>query len=256
VFPNSIAISHRDGAGTIPLSKVSKEIQAKYSYNPTAAAEYAALKAAHLQYKKDKAEQKHEDKTSVVDKPIEPPKPSLLSQIKQLIPFLEPSPTPTPSPTPPPPTPEEQLQALVSDAPVEATKLAVLCEQYPVQANSILKGKQIKVSGIIKQLWVRGIQSADMDIDLVGTPRKDVVFSTDYARYYTGHTGSSNYSYKLVKSGKRLLMYSSHRKTGGGEFTTLDRVVHTEGDKVTLEGLIEVVGPSDIKIHYAKGIVN
>lgn len=257
VFPDSIAISHRDGAANISLSKVSKQIQTKYGYDPANAAEYVALKAAHLQYNKDKkikAEQKQEEKASVEEAPTEPPKPSLLTQIRQLIPFL--APTPTPSPTPPPPTPEEQLLALISDAPVEATKLTVLCDQYPAQANVILKGKQIKVSGIIKRLWVRGIQSADMDIDLVGTPRKDVVFSTDYARYNAEHTGSSNYSYKLVKSGMRLLMYSPHRKTGGGEVTSLDRVVHTEGDKVTLEGLIEVVGPGDIKIHYAKGILN
>lgn len=94
-----------------------------------------------------------------------------------------------------------------------------------------------------------------MDIDLIGTPRKDVVFSTDYARYNTEHTGSASYGYKLVKSGKRLLMYSPQRKIGGGTYNTLDHVVHTEGDKVTLEGLIESVGPGDIKIHYAKGIL-
>ena len=154
------------------------------------------------------------------------------------------------SPTPPP-TPEEQLQAMIRGAPVDATRLAVLCEKHPSQANVILTGKKIKVTGIIKRLMVRGIQSADMDIDLVGTPKYIVTFSTDYARYNTEHTGRQSYAYKLVKSEKMLLMYSN-----GGSYSTLNHVVHTEGDKVTLEGHIESIRPSSIKIHYAKGIVN
>ena len=90
-----------------------------------------------------------------------------------------------------------------------------------------------------------------MDIDLVGTPKYTVTFSTDYARYNTEHTGRQSYAYKLVKSGKVLLMYSN-----GSSYSTLEHVVHTEGDKVTLEGHIENIGSSSIKIHYAKGILN
>jgi len=55
-----------------------------------------------------------------------------------------------------------------------------------------------------------------------------------------------HFDFKLVKSGKMLMKYSN-----GGSYSTLDHVVHTEGEKVSLEGLIENIGPSSIKIHYA-----
>ncbi len=260
VSPDSISFIHRDGAITLSLADAPKDIQTKYRFNSAQAEEYALLKAAHAQYKKEKANQEEEDQQKpviVADKSVEPPNPSFLSQIQQAIPVVTSNPTPSPtlSPEPtPPPTPEEQLQALVSGSPVDATKLANLCEMYPSQANLILKGREIKVTGTIKKLWVKGIQSADMDIDLIGTPKRNVVFSTDYARYNTEHTGRQSYDYKLIKSGNILLMYSSHRKLNGGSYETLDHVVHTEGEKVTLEGLIETTGPASIKIHYAKGI--
>lgn len=162
-----------------------------------------------------------------------------------------------PLPPPPPPRPltaSEQFQSLLSCAVVDAQKLADLCERYPSEA-SILKGKRLKVKGAIKQLWVRGIDSADMDIDIVGTPRKEVVFSTDYRRYNTAHTGRQNYNYELVKSGQRLLLYTKRRgEKGQGSYQTLGRIVFTEGETVTLEGIVEVTGPGDVKIHYAEGI--
>jgi len=162
----------------------------------------------------------------------------------------------TPTTPTPPPTPEDQLQALLGGSPVDAAKLAALCEQFPQKANTILKGRKIKVIGTIKRLLVRGIDSADLDIDLFGTSRFNVVFSTDNSRYNTEHTGYQGYGYKFVKSRNRLLKYSFQQKMDGGNYTTLDRVIYTEGEKVTLEGFIEAIGPTRIKIHYAEGIPN
>ena len=51
VFPDSMAIIHSSGALTIPLADVPKDIQTKYHYDPTSAAEYASLKVSHAQYR-------------------------------------------------------------------------------------------------------------------------------------------------------------------------------------------------------------
>ena len=164
------------------------------------------------------------------------------------------------SESPPPPLPprpltaSEQFNSLLGGEVVEAQKLVDLCERYPSEA-SLIKGKRLKVKGVINQLWVRGIDSADLDIDLVGTPNKDAVFSTDYRRYNRAHTGRQNYSYELVKSGRRLLLYTKRRgERGQGSYKTLGRIVYTEGETVTLEGIVEVTGPGDVKIHYAEGV--
>ncbi|MFZ4482444.1 MAG: hypothetical protein ACOYOL_00515 [Chthoniobacterales bacterium] len=260
VYPDSLSIIHSDGAITIPLADAPKEIQTRYNYDPVYAAEYASLKASHAQYKADIATQAGREQAKEAPGIIEPtgsPQPSLSDQAAGLIALIAPTPTPPPPSATPPPTAKEQIEAMISKLPVDSTRLATLCTQFPSESNDLLKGKQITVSGQIKQLWVRGIDAADMDIDLVGTPTKDVVFSTDYSRYNTLHTGKQSYGYKLVKSGTRLMMYVTvEKRRGKGTFTTLDRVVHTEGEIVTLEGLIERTGPGDIKIHYAKGVVD
>jgi len=201
VFPDSLSIIHSDGAITIPLADVPKEIQTRYSYDPIYAAEYSSLKAAHTQNKTDKAKQAERGQAKEepgIIKPTGTPERSLSDQAAGLIALLAPTPTPPPPSATPPPTAKEQIQAMISKLPVDAVALATLCTQFPAESNDLLKGNHITVSGRIKQLWVRGIDAADMDIDLAGTPKKDVVFSTDYSRYNTLHTGKKSYGYKLV----------------------------------------------------------
>lgn len=105
VFPDSIAIIHRDGAITIPLAKVSKDIQRKYSYDPAFAEEYVSLKAAHAQYKKAKLKEEERAKaesSGTVSEPEKAQAPSLLDQLQQAIPAFASSSSPSPAESPTP----------------------------------------------------------------------------------------------------------------------------------------------------------
>lgn len=269
VDPDGLLIAYPDGVVKLKFKKLPPAIGVKYGYNPSAEAEYLAREQLNQLAAYDKAvlTKEHAQHNCIKKDVLTPPSQTNISPksttffssltdriksgINRSVAWAFPTPTPAPTP-PPPPTPEEQIQALTKGSVVDASRLASLCEAYPSQAKAILQNSRIKVSGTIHRLAVLGVNSADLEVDLQGTPNRDIVFATDYERYNSEFTGTGGYGYKIVKTNNRLLLYHL-----GDSYncTAFERILYTIGDKVTLEGLIDYIDNNGaFKIHWAKGI--
>ncbi len=242
LLPDSISILHRDGAAVIPLADLDTGLQQRYRYDPAAAQAFADLKQAHEQYRR--STQATRDGAPATTEPSSPspeaaPWETAWKWICEKLGWNEP-------PPPPPQTPDQEIATALSSGTIIATRLASLVSKYPEEAARFLKDRQIRVTGVIKSIHVRGSKSVDIEIHLEGQGERDVSFATDVARYFR-HDHRTHYNYKLVKEGQRLLLYRASSDTAGMEFS---EILYTIGDQATLEGLVERVGAGDIAVHW------
>jgi len=276
VEPDGLVIAYADGVKKLKFQNLPAEIGKQYGYNPAVAAQYLAQQqasAAASYYAKIQSTQPASISQNIATESTTPPSKKSTPQIKSenaspsffkrflslglrhLFPWAFPT---IAIPPPPPiatPTPEEQLQSIAAGTLIDSSKLASLCELYPMQAQVILKARRVKVTGRIKRIMVRGISSADFDVDLEGTERFPVNFTTNYDTYNTEHTGSDSYGYKLVKEGRSLLLYSERMTRDVGRITAFNRVICTINDLVTLEGGIKNISKyGEVEINWAPGI--
>lgn len=265
VLPDAVTILHESGVTSLPMDALNPALQRRLGYEPEAAEAYRSLKLAHSMYQARKAARAARV-AEQAEKKGDGAEETLFHRIAAMTKRAIGSPTPTPTPQPEPeptpaapPTPEEQFEALLERPSMEAVELAELVDRHPAVAARILKNRRVVVAGEIRNLWVRGMDGTDLDVELRGSGSRDVCFSSDYRRYFRQETTGGMFAHKLVKEGRKVLLYLRDRFPERNSSRirrreAFDRILYTEGDRTTLEGIVERVGTGDIHVHWSKGI--
>jgi hypothetical protein len=151
---------------------------------------------------------------------------------------------------PKPQTPEEKILAVTSKNPVPATELAQICDEFPQQAQKLLKDRKMDVVGVVKKLWSRGSSDSDYAIDLLGTPKRVVTLYSEFSRYFAA-TGSVNTSVRFKKIGVELLAHEEPNRTRSKTIdpsTVQAWVVCREKEETKQTCIFERIDPGSIKL--------
>lgn len=82
----------------------------------------------------------------------------------------------------PEPTMEEQIQPIAQSGHANSTQLATLAISHPALLTKTLRGRRLSFSGVLQKALVRGVAADELSLDLAGTPRKKVFFSSNHQR--------------------------------------------------------------------------
>ena len=167
----------------------------------------------------------------------------------------------------PPPvavSPEQEVAALVEQSVMPAKELAALCAKYPKLVTQALKHKPVAVSGVLSKGLVSGVNSNDLSLELVGTPKLKISFQSDFGKK---ERWGGPASFRFQKRGKEIIKISevkiaseprsrsgSLESVGGGvgarplvATQITEQILCREGNAITLSGEFRHIGAGWIK---------
>ena len=186
-------------------------------------------------------------------------------------------------------TPEQEIESFVSQGTVSAVELAEIVDKYPELVRKALRDRRITVTGVLQKAVVKGVGSHDLILDLEGTRKRKITFTSDVNSYARANNQLGVSKQKFQKLGRDIVVYESAPKTakapGGGALQKMlggiqppppqpepdseapsheakqtlgptERVVFRELDNVTLEGIFQHISNAAIFIEWrpAKGL--
>jgi len=180
-------------------------------------------------------------------------------------------------------TPQEQIEQLMTGGSVSATELAKITDKFPDLVAKKLRNRRITVTGVLKKAVVKGVGSHDLILDLEGSPKRKITFTSDVNGYARANNTLGASNQKFQKHGRDILTYQSSSKatlgsSGAGVIQKLlghktpsmpksvptgdspedaekpkgmtQRVVFSESDTVTLEGIFQQITNTVIYIDW------
>ena len=180
-------------------------------------------------------------------------------------------------------TPEQEIESFVSQGTVSAVELAEIVDKYPELVRKALRDRRITVTGVLQKAVVKGVGSHDLILDLEGTRKRKITFTSDVNSYARANNQLGVSKQKFQKLGRDIVVYESASKSakasGGGalqkmlggavpaapqpkpdsEATSQDpkqtsgpteRVVFRDLDTVTLEGIFQHITNAAIFIEW------
>lgn len=156
-------------------------------------------------------------------------------------------------PTPAQPTPpEEEIPQFIRQNPIQAKDLAGIAEKYPALVAAALKDRKIRVRGVLKKAFVKGVGGNDLILDLEGNGKRSVCFVSDINRNRL--VVGDEARYKFFKQGREILVqkgYVSKKEQKNSEKSVEEeKVVFRELEIVELEGIFEHLTPTAINIEW------
>ncbi len=130
------------------------------------------------------------------------------------------------SPEQPEITLEQQVQAIAQSGHTTAEQLSALAEQDAALVTKILRGRYLSVSGTLQKALVRGVAADELSLDLTGTGRKKVCFSSNHPRL--ANKGSYTPTHKFEKAGANIFMITQAKKevpSGGRDSEGMARAI-------------------------------
>jgi hypothetical protein len=180
-------------------------------------------------------------------------------------------------------TPEQEIESFVSQGTVSAVELAEIVDKYPEFVRKALRDRRITVTGVLQKAVVKGVGSHDLILDLEGTRKRKITFTSDVNSYARANSQLGGSKQKFQKLGRDIVVYDSAPKTakapGGGALQKMlggiqppppqpepdseapsheakqtsgptERVVFRELDTVTLEGIFQHITNAAIFIEW------
>ena len=180
-------------------------------------------------------------------------------------------------------TPEQEIESFVSQGTVSAVELAEIVDKYPELVRKALRDRRITVTGVLQKAVVKGVGSHDLILDLEGTRKRKITFTSDVNSYARANNQLGVSKQKFQKLGRDIVVYESAPKTakapGGGALQKMlggiqppppqpepdseapsheakqtlgptERVVFRELDTVTLEGIFQHITNAAIFIEW------
>jgi len=180
-------------------------------------------------------------------------------------------------------TPEQEIESFVSQGTVSAVELAEIVDKYPELVRKALRDRRITVTGVLQKAVVKGVGSHDLILDLEGTRKRKITFTSDVNSYARANSQLGGSKQKFQKLGRDIVVYDSAPKTakapGGGALQKMlggiqppppqpepdseapsheakqtlgptERVVFRELDTVTLEGIFQHITNAAIFIEW------
>ena len=183
-------------------------------------------------------------------------------------------------------TPEQEIESFVSQgtvSAVSAVELAEIVDKYPELVRKALRDRRITVTGVLQKAVVKGVGSHDLILDLEGTRKRKITFTSDVNSYARANNQLGVSKQKFQKLGRDIVVYESAPKTAkaprGGALQKMlggiqppppqpepdseapsheakqtlgptERVVFRELDTVTLEGIFQHISNAAIFIEW------
>jgi hypothetical protein len=181
-------------------------------------------------------------------------------------------------------TPEQEIERFVAKETVSAVEMAEIVDKYPDLIRKALRDRRITVTGVLQKAVVKGVGSHDLILDLEGTPKRKITFTSDVNSYARANSQLSVSKQKFQKLGRDIVVYESAPKSakaapGSGALQKMlggivpqlpepepdseaatqeskqksgptERVVFRELDTVTLEGIFQHITNAAIFIEW------
>jgi hypothetical protein len=178
-------------------------------------------------------------------------------------------------------TPEQEIARLVGRGSFSAVELAEVTDKFPALAAKALRDRRVTVTGVLQKAMVKGVGSHDLILDLEGSRKRKVTFTSDINSYARANNLLGGSKKKFQKHGRDIVVYESRSKgarvsaASGGMVQKLlanvmpaapssgpesdaapedagpvERVVFRELDSVTLEGIFQYISPVAIHIEW------
>ena len=181
-------------------------------------------------------------------------------------------------------TPEQEIERFVAKETVSAVEMAEIVDKYPDLIRKALRDRRITVTGVLQKAVVKGVGSHDLILDLEGTRKRKITFTSDVNSYARANSQLSVSKQKFQKLGRDIVVYESasqsvkapggagvlQKMLGGivpaapqpeGDSETAgqdpkqksgptERVVFRELDTVTLEGIFQHITNAAIFIEW------
>jgi hypothetical protein len=181
-------------------------------------------------------------------------------------------------------TPEQEVERFVSQRTVSAVELAEIVDKYPELVRKALRDRRITVTGVLQKAVVKGVGSHDLILDLEGTRKRKITFTSDVNSYARANNQLGVSKQKFQKLGRDIVVYESASKSakaapGSGALQKMlggivpaapqperdsetagqdpkqksgptERVVFRELDTVTLEGIFQHITNAAIFIEW------
>lgn len=186
-------------------------------------------------------------------------------------------------------TPEQEIERFVAKGTTSAVELAEIVDKYPELVCKALRDRRITVTGVLHKAVVKGVGSHDLILDLEGTRKRRITFTSDVNSYARANSQIGVSKQKFQKLGREIVVYEPAPKAvkaspAGGvvqkmlggivpqatppeteaeannqEFkqnptqqnpAPVERVVFRELDTVTLEGIFQHITNAAIFIEW------
>jgi len=174
-------------------------------------------------------------------------------------------------PPPVPLTPSQEVEACISKNPIDSKELALICDKYPALVAAKLKNQKIRVSGILQKALVKGAECCDLILELEGTMKRNVTFTSDVLLGKRLKGVSKGSFPRYSKKGRDILAdhltttkkdSSMTSKIGGflgipkastAKEVSVERVsafAFREMEPATLEGLFQYIRPGSVELEW------
>jgi hypothetical protein len=180
-------------------------------------------------------------------------------------------------------TPQDQIEQLITTESVSATDLAEITDKFPDLVAKELRNRRITVTGVLKRASVKGVGSHDLILDLEGSRKRKITFTSDVNGYARANNLLGVSNQKFQKHGRDILTYESSAKAtqsssragviqkllgrmapslpksvpAGGSADNAEkpmaltqRVVFRESDTVTFDGIFQQITNTVIHIEW------
>jgi len=174
-------------------------------------------------------------------------------------------------PPPVPLTPSQEVEACISKNPIDSKELALICDKYPALVAAKLQNQKIRVSGILQKALVKGVECCDLILELEGTMKRNVSFTSDVLLGKRLKGVSKGSFPRYSKKGRDILAEhltttkkdsSMTSKIGGflgipkastSKEVSVERVsafAFREMEPATLEGVFQYIRPGSVELEW------
>ncbi|MFM8830972.1 MAG: hypothetical protein ACKOHM_08205 [Spartobacteria bacterium] len=185
-------------------------------------------------------------------------------------------------------TPQQEVERFAAKGSVSAVELADIADRHPELLRKALRDRRITVSGVLQKALVKGVGSHDLILDLEGTRKRKITFTSDVNSYARANSQIGISKRKFQKIGRDIVVYESAPKAaksspGGGviqkmlgaivpsnsppeseqeaphpeskqepnqKSAPVERVIFRELDTVTLEGIFQHITNAAVFIEW------
>lgn len=143
-------------------------------------------------------------------------------------------------------TPQQEFEAVISKNPVHSGDLASVCSRFPQLAVSLLRGRQLTITGAVSAVRASGMQGRRADVLLDGAAPRKIVLVCDLDQY-SRPAVNFHYLGKFEAVGTELLYLV---KKGD---TLTKKVIVTAGATVTQAAALKTFGGTFVEFNMVDG---
>lgn len=164
---------------------------------------------------------------------------------------------------------------------ISVVELAEAADKYPQLLGKALRDRCITVTGVLQKALVKGVGSHDLILDLEGTRKRKITFTSDVKSYARANSSLNQSATKFQKIGREIVVYESAPTVAKGSSSAgviqkmlrqvipaapqvadragenqnrqqalVERVLFRELDTVTLDGIFQHITNAAVLIEW------